>query len=283
MARHEYERDFDRNDERDEERWGRSGNEREDAMRPGGRRQGSGREYSDVRERGDWAREQEREGGQQSMEGRFGNMQDRDSGYGNRGWESSGLGGPSTYGSSHGPNFGTNFGAQGGSMYGGTGMGGGSFGAGMTGTGWNRPMGPHFGRGPKGYRRSDERIREDVNEALFHDHFVDATELEVQVHEAEVTLSGSVDHREAKRHAEACVWSVPGVRNVSSTIRVEGNQGQNQMQGQRSMTGLGSMGSMPGQRSTQGQESMQGHEAMPAQSGQSRGRQGQGGRKSGKR
>ena len=41
--------------------------------------------------------------------------------------------------------------------------------------------GPHRGRGPKGYTRSDERIREDVNDRLSDDPFVDASEIEVMV------------------------------------------------------------------------------------------------------
>ena len=39
--------------------------------------------------------------------------------------------------------------------------------------------GQHRGRGPKGYTRSDDRIREDVNDRLSDDPFVDASEIEV--------------------------------------------------------------------------------------------------------
>lgn len=55
--------------------------------------------------------------------------------------------------------------------------------------------GQHRGRGPKGYTRSDERIREDVNDRLSDDSFVDASEIEVSVSSCEVTLSGTVDGR----------------------------------------------------------------------------------------
>jgi osmotically-inducible protein OsmY len=84
----------------------------------------------------------------------------------------------------------------------------------------------HYGRGPKGYKRSDERIREDVNEALYRDHEIDASDIDVQVHEGEVTLSGSVDRREAKRIAEDCVWSVSGVRDVTVMLKVTDEQGR---------------------------------------------------------
>src|SRR5262245_32238876 len=39
--------------------------------------------------------------------------------------------------------------------------------------------GPHAGRGPRGYRRSDDRIREDVCDRLCEHGFVDASDIEV--------------------------------------------------------------------------------------------------------
>lgn len=76
------------------------------------------------------------------------------------------------------------------------------------------------GRGPKGYRRSDERIREDVCERLLYDHDVDATDIEVSVNEATVVLAGSVSDRYAKRRAEDIAESVTGVHDVQNQIRI---------------------------------------------------------------
>ena len=76
------------------------------------------------------------------------------------------------------------------------------------------------GRGPKNYQRSDERIREDICERLTHDERVDATEIEVQVQGATVTLEGSVDDREQKRRAEDVAESVRGVREVQNHLRL---------------------------------------------------------------
>ncbi len=78
----------------------------------------------------------------------------------------------------------------------------------------------HFGKGPKGYKRSDERIREDVCEALYRDHSVDASEVEVEVKDANVVLKGTVSSREAKRAAEYCVEHLSGVEDVRNEIRV---------------------------------------------------------------
>ncbi|MBC7753791.1 MAG: BON domain-containing protein [Moraxellaceae bacterium] len=77
-----------------------------------------------------------------------------------------------------------------------------------------------FGKGPKGFKRSDERIKDDVCEALYHDHAVDATDIEVSVKDSEVTLSGTVSERRMKRVAEDCAESVTGVSDVRNEIRV---------------------------------------------------------------
>jgi osmotically-inducible protein OsmY len=77
------------------------------------------------------------------------------------------------------------------------------------------------GRGPKGYRRSDDRVREDVNDRLADDSMVDATEVEVNVSNGEVTLSGSVDSRDARRRAEDIAAGVSGVSYVQNNLRVQ--------------------------------------------------------------
>jgi osmotically-inducible protein OsmY len=78
----------------------------------------------------------------------------------------------------------------------------------------------YHGRGPKGYRRSDERIKEDVNDRL-SEGYLDATEIEVSVTNAEVTLTGTVNSRTDKRRAEDIAESVTGVTNVENRIRVK--------------------------------------------------------------
>ena len=78
-----------------------------------------------------------------------------------------------------------------------------------------------FGKGPKGYKRSDDRICEDVCEALYNDRHVDASEIEVKVKDGEVTLSGTAPSRFMKRHAEDCAENVSGVKDVRNEIRVQ--------------------------------------------------------------
>lgn len=76
------------------------------------------------------------------------------------------------------------------------------------------------GRGPRNYRRSDERIREDISDRLLFDEDVDATGMEVHVENGEVTLSGFVPTRSQKRIAEWIADSVPGVTDVKNQLKI---------------------------------------------------------------
>jgi len=100
------------------------------------------------------------------------------------------------------------------------------------------------GRGPKGYTRSDERIREDVSDRLEQHGEIDATEIEVRVSNGEVTLEGTVEDRWMKRMAEDLVEDCPGVKQVNNRIRIQANGGDRVMTGQtggsRGATGGGS-------------------------------------------
>ena len=80
--------------------------------------------------------------------------------------------------------------------------------------------GQHRGRGPSDYTRSDERIREDVNDRLTDDPHIDASTINVQIKSGEITLSGTVKNRNDKRHAEDLAESVSGVKHVQNNLRV---------------------------------------------------------------
>ncbi|WP_262296679.1 BON domain-containing protein [Microvirga sesbaniae] len=84
-----------------------------------------------------------------------------------------------------------------------------------------REAGQHRGRGPKGYQRSDARILEDVNDRLTEDPHLDASEIEVRVENREVTLTGTVNSRFEKRHAEDLAESISGVSHVQNNLRIQ--------------------------------------------------------------
>ncbi len=79
----------------------------------------------------------------------------------------------------------------------------------------------HRGRGPKGYTRPDDRISDDAHRALTDDPWVDASQISVSVSGGEVTLSGTVENREAKHRAERAVEDLPGVTHVQNNLRVD--------------------------------------------------------------
>ena len=94
-----------------------------------------------------------------------------------------------------------------------------------------RMSGQHRGKGPKGYTRSDDRIKEDINDRLSDDVFVDASSIDVTVEKGEVTLTGTVSTRSEKRRSEDIAEQVSGVKNVenrlrlASTVSTEGSWG----------------------------------------------------------
>lgn len=80
------------------------------------------------------------------------------------------------------------------------------------------------GKGPRGYVRSRERIREDVCDRLTDDPGVDASNIEVEVQDGEVTLSGTVSDRRQKRRAEDCADTVGGVTHVQNNLRIDARE-----------------------------------------------------------
>jgi len=85
--------------------------------------------------------------------------------------------------------------------------------------------GPHRGRGPKGYTRSDERINEEIHDRLGDADWLDASDIEVLVEKGEVTLSGHVERRADKRLAEDIAESVSGVAHCQNNLRVRPRTG----------------------------------------------------------
>lgn len=101
----------------------------------------------------------------------------------------------------------------------------------------SRPYGAYGARGyrgvgPRNYSRTDDRIREDLNERLTEADDLDASDLSVEVSNGVATLSGNVDHRWMKHRAEDLADACSGVRDVRNNIQVRNGVG-----GQRSAEG----------------------------------------------
>jgi hypothetical protein len=80
------------------------------------------------------------------------------------------------------------------------------------------------GKGPKGYRRTDERIQGEICEILSRHPDVDATDIEVSFADGVVTLAGTVPDRRMKQSAERSIEAVYGVEDVLNRIRIQTRQ-----------------------------------------------------------
>jgi hypothetical protein len=98
--------------------------------------------------------------------------------------------------------------------------------------------------GPKGYTRSDERLREDISERLMMADSIDSSEVMVTVKDGKVTLEGSVTTRHMKHEIEDLVDACPGVQDIDNRIRVEresaSSRNETSGQGQRASGQSGS-------------------------------------------
>ena len=79
--------------------------------------------------------------------------------------------------------------------------------------------------GPKNYQRSDERLKEQIIEKLMDNSSVDIGNLECDVKDGTVTLSGTVDTRSDRYEIENVVDDVWGVKDITNNIRVKSAQG----------------------------------------------------------
>ena len=131
--------------------------------------------------------------------------------------------------------------------------------------GGGRSQGGFAGRGPKGYQRSDERLREEISDRLMADDRIDASDIEVDVQSSEVTLTGTVPDRWMKRQAEDMAEQVMGVREVMNQLRVQREtEGWSSDQGS---TGSRGTGSAP--TSSAGRQAQQSRQAQQGPKGQS--------------
>lgn len=84
-------------------------------------------------------------------------------------------------------------------------------------------LGPYYRR-LLDRKRPDEEIKEEVEEALFYDTWVDAEAITVEVADGIVTLRGELPSYEEIRYATDDAWDVDGVRGVRSELTVRARE-----------------------------------------------------------
>ena len=83
------------------------------------------------------------------------------------------------------------------------------------------PEPPPQATGPKGYRRPDSRILEDVSDEVMHMHDIDSSDVEVRVDKGEVFLTGTVPERWMKQRLEEAADRVRGVKDITNQLRIK--------------------------------------------------------------
>jgi osmotically-inducible protein OsmY len=125
------------------------------------------------------------------------------------------------------------------------------------------------GKGPKNYSRSDERIREDLNEKLTESDEIDASGISVEVNNGIATLTGTVEQRWMKHRAEDLAESCSGVRDVTNQITVK-SQSSGQQSSSQAMSGSqGQSAQKTSSSSTQGGAGSSGSGSSSGSSGRS--------------
>jgi hypothetical protein len=82
-----------------------------------------------------------------------------------------------------------------------------------------------YGLGPyhqrlRSRRRPDDEVRQEVEDALFYDTWVDAEAIAVEVKDGIVTLKGELPDYHEVRYATDDAWDVDGVRGVHCNLTV---------------------------------------------------------------
>jgi osmotically-inducible protein OsmY len=120
--------------------------------------------------------------------------------------------------------------------------------------GWDSPFeasagrsserqGVHRGKGPRGYERSDERLKEVVSERLAEDPYIDASDITVSISSGVVKLTGTVDSRASKYQVEELIERCGGVKDIDNQLRTQ-SRSMGQSSGVGGSSGLsGSYGS----------------------------------------
>lgn len=80
---------------------------------------------------------------------------------------------------------------------------------------------PRYARGPRGYKRSDARIQEDLSERLHYLHDLDSSDVEVTVKDSVVTLTGTVPERTMRFRLENIAARCLGVQDVVNEVKVK--------------------------------------------------------------
>jgi osmotically-inducible protein OsmY len=127
------------------------------------------------------------------------------------------------------------------------------------------------GRGPQGYQRSDERLKEMICERLTDDPNIDASNVTIDVTSQIVKLSGTVDDRSTKYEIEELVERMGGVKDIDNQLRVQSSRSGSQFGSQQSSTSQSASPGTTGQQQRGGSDWEAGSSSTTANTSRSTG------------
>lgn len=77
------------------------------------------------------------------------------------------------------------------------------------------------GKGPRNYQRSDERILEDIYDRISGAWSLDASEVEIEVRNGVVQMSGRVADRSVRHRLEDIAEGILGVMSIENRISIQ--------------------------------------------------------------
>ena len=84
----------------------------------------------------------------------------------------------------------------------------------------------HVGKGPKGYKKDDYAIYEEICENLTRDSYIDASSINVNVEKAVLYLTGEVESEEMRDRVMGLAQEIHGVSHIlNEIVLTESNSG----------------------------------------------------------
>jgi hypothetical protein len=78
----------------------------------------------------------------------------------------------------------------------------------------------YYGLGPKGYKRSDMRLKDEACLLMNQDPILDSTNIQIDVLNNVIYLRGIVDSRRDKKRAEVLVEDIYGIEDVQNQLKI---------------------------------------------------------------
>jgi len=99
--------------------------------------------------------------------------------------------------------------------------------------------GEFYGKAPKNYERSDERIKEEICDRLMSQGMFDPSDVEIEVKDGVVSLQGNVDSRSTKYQLEEISEGILGVKDIDNKVKVSSSSKNTEDQKTSGTTNIG--------------------------------------------